>query len=180
MPGGLGDLSESIAAGLEALSALHQGQEERAQALALTTMEVANRVRWGLVELRHALVCSLEVWLATGADGRHESRIRPALERLRRIARRFPSVVPNVHVYLGRYHFLHGRRNFALAAIRRSLAGAERLGSRYEVARAHYWLGRLAPAPEGGSHMTSALELFERLGCPWEAGEARVILTVPL
>jgi tRNA A-37 threonylcarbamoyl transferase component Bud32/tetratricopeptide (TPR) repeat protein len=186
MPEGMGPLSDSIALGLEAASAFHQGDVERAQALAVTTMGTVDRVRWTLVELRNALACVLEVWLSTGADGRHDARIRPALARLRRIARQFPCAVPNDHLFRGRFLFLQGRPGPAVAEMRRSLESAQRLDSRYERARAHYWLGCFAQAPaarelvpEGAvAHLRAALSQFEFLGCSWEADLARKALSI--
>jgi hypothetical protein len=70
--------------------------------------------------------------------------------------------------------------------MRRSLESAQRLDSRYERARAHYWLGCFAQAPaarelvpEGAvAHLRAALSQFEFLGCSWEADLARKALSI--
>jgi tetratricopeptide (TPR) repeat protein len=180
----LGPLPEALQAGYSALCALRQGRHARALAMARKAMDAVQRARWAMVELRNALLCILEVYLAGDGHGRHALEIEAALAALHRIGRAFPVAEPTAWLFQGRYEHARGRPARAARSLRRSLRACERLGSRYERTLAHYWLGRLAQSPAGrrhvpegaALHLCEALVLAERLGFAWEATSARAAL----
>ena len=180
----LGPLEEALGAGFSALCALRQERRERADALARSALTAVKRARWAMLELRHALFCVLEVYLADGRRAHPVPQIRDALAELGRLARRFPFAVPSASLFQGRYEWLRARPARAAACLRRSLRVADQRCSRYEQALAHYWLGRLALSaegrryvPEGATpHLREALALFERLGVVWDAARVREAL----
>ena len=94
------------------------------------------------------------------------------LRRLRRYARTFPMARPRALTCLGWHAWLDGRTGVARRAWARAVGEAERLQMPYELARAHYDLGRhLAPgerSPLGldrSGHLERAMAAFQDAGC---------------
>jgi tetratricopeptide (TPR) repeat protein len=184
----LGPVSEAVILGLSAACALQEGRRADAEALAERALDAGGRVPGTLAELRYGIACALDVLIGEDLPALDEARIRPALARLHRIARRFAFAEPNAWLLQGRHDAWHGRPARAASAFRQSLASAERLGSRFQIAQGHYWLGRLAQRPEGrrhvpegaAVHLEAAATGLERLGCAWEAARARAALATPV
>jgi predicted ATPase/DNA-binding SARP family transcriptional activator len=94
------------------------------------------------------------------------------LRRLRRYARSFPMARPRALTCLGWSRWLDGQHRPALRAWARAVREAERLRMPYELARAHFELGRHLDAgqrsPLGldrAGHLERALAGFEAAGC---------------
>jgi hypothetical protein len=105
-----------------------------------------------------------------------------ALRRLRRYARTFPMARPRALVCAGWAARLAGRAGAARRAWVRAVREAERLRMPYELARAHYELGRhLAPgerSPLGldrAGHLDLALAGFRAAGCGADLRRARAL-----
>lgn len=185
LPPELGPIPEAAVAGYSVACAHQQGRHVRAEELAAAAMAAIARVTWPIPELGYALCCILEVYLAEGRHERHVVPCRIALDRLHRIARRFPFVEPNAWMFHGRREWLQGRPERAATALQRSLRAAERLGSGYKRCVAHYWLGRLAQSTDGrrvvlegaDTHLRAAVALADGLGLTWEAARARAALS---
>jgi class 3 adenylate cyclase len=92
-------------------------------------------------------------------------------------AKRFAPAAPRALLFQGRADWICGRRDSALAAWRRSLASAARLGQPFDEALAHAELaGRLGAGDERCEHASRATELFERLRTPAELARASSLL----
>ena len=94
------------------------------------------------------------------------------LRRLRRYARTVPMARPRALTCLGWSHWLDGRHGAARRAWTRAIREAERLAMPYELARAHYELGRHLAVGERSplgldraGHLERARSIFEALGC---------------
>jgi hypothetical protein len=121
-----------------------------------------------------------EVCLALLEQGRPEG-VDPAelrsvaatgLRRLRRYARAFPTGRPRALICLGWSHWLNGRHGAALRAWTRAAREGERLAMPWELARAHYELGRHLEADDRSpigldrdEHLDEARSILESLGC---------------
>jgi predicted ATPase/DNA-binding SARP family transcriptional activator len=94
------------------------------------------------------------------------------LRRLRRYARTFPMARPRALACLGWMHSLHGRQGAAHRTWTRAIREAERLAMPWELAHAHYQLGRHLTAGERSplgldrtEHLDQAMSAFAALGC---------------
>jgi eukaryotic-like serine/threonine-protein kinase len=179
----LGPAPEAVLHSLSALSALVQGERERAVALAAAAMSLVQRLRSAMMELGLPLYCILDVYLSLPDPGPHAQPVRSGLAMLDRLASQFPSAKPCAALLRGRWELHQGRHARATASLRRSLRCAERMGARYDQAAARYALGCLARSeagrhvPEGAEvHLREALALFECLGARIEAGKTRAAL----
>lgn len=188
LPAELGPLPEALLRGLAAVSALQQGRTAAAEELASRAMSAVTRARWTMAELRLPLCCILEVYLSAARPERYVREIESALGRLNALARRFPFAAPNALLFQGRHDWQQKKIERAYRCLRRSLEVAQRFDGRYEIAQAHFWLGRLTTCPGSASHMAagaddhlqSALSLFEQIGAKWEAERTRVVLLEPV
>jgi predicted ATPase/DNA-binding SARP family transcriptional activator len=104
------------------------------------------------------------------------------LRRLRRYARSFPMARPRALTCLGWSRWQDGRRRQAVRAWTRAVREAERLAMPYELARAHYELGRhLGPKErsplrlDGAGHLALAPATFTSIGCRADLGAAQAI-----
>jgi hypothetical protein len=104
------------------------------------------------------------------------------LRRLRRYARSFPMARPRALTCLGWSRWQDGRRRQAVRAWTRAVREAERLAMPYELARAHYELGRhLGPKErsplrlDGAGHLALAAATFTSIGCRADLGAAQAI-----
>jgi predicted ATPase/DNA-binding SARP family transcriptional activator len=104
------------------------------------------------------------------------------LRRLRRYARSFPMARPRALTCLGWSRWQDGRRRQAVRAWTRAVREAERLVMPYELARAHYELGRhLRPGErsplrlDGAGHLSRAAATFASIGCRADHGAAQAI-----
>jgi len=107
-----------------------------------------------------------------------------SLRRLRRYARTFPMARPRAYTCLGWQAWLDGRAGVARRAWSRAIGAAERLQMPYELARAHYELGRrLAPderSPLGfyrSGHLERALAAYRDAGCVAELQHAETLIS---
>jgi predicted ATPase/class 3 adenylate cyclase len=94
------------------------------------------------------------------------------LRRLRRYARSFPMARPRALTCQGWYHWLESRHRVALKAWAQAVQESERLAMPWELARAHYELGRHLADSERSSfglqkaeHLDQARGILEALGC---------------
>jgi predicted ATPase len=94
------------------------------------------------------------------------------LRRLRRYAHSFPTARPRALVCLGWSHWLQGRQGAARRAWTRAIREAERLAMPWELAHAHYELGRHLAAGQRSplgldrtGHLDRARSTFAALGC---------------
>lgn len=184
MPPEFSAVPAAVCTGLAAACAFRQGQKQRAEELAAAALLAVTRADWAMAELRFALVCVLEVYLDAEHPQRYATQLQQALVRLRRIGRQFPFVQPLVHLFQGRIDWLHGDLAAAHRNLRRSVTVANRWESQFEQALTRHWLGcfiqsshgRALDLKDGQTYLASALAIFERLGCPWEAARVGAAL----
>lgn len=185
-----GNVGAALARGVAVLAAHRQGLQLLPE-LVTAAMKAVNSSRWLIVQLRVPLSQILEVTLDVEDD-----TFRPittdALDKLRRLARRYPNARANAFMYRARHAWHHGQRVRALLFLRRSLRVAERLGARYEQAHAHYWLGHFTqrltltsfwwhPAVAlARFHLRTAHALFAQLGASWDAARAAEALELSM
>ena len=100
---------------------------------------------------------------------------RHACHTLRSYARRVPIAEPAAHLWQGHLDWALGRRARAQRAWRASAAAAERMGLRYDFARAHAALGRHLPEgdAERSRHLERAAAVFHEIGATWDAAITR-------
>jgi len=122
----------------------------------------------GLAEVAINLRTSPAVPERSAADG--VSRL--ALRRLRQYAGLYPAALPAYHLHNGSLRWLDGRRSAAHRSWARAAHEADSRGTPYELACAHYEIGRHLPLDRGPrarlnreQHLTRAYDLFEGLGC---------------
>jgi class 3 adenylate cyclase len=164
------DQAEQLRAyGLLAVVRLRQGNAKAAQQAA---GEAARRIARFRAPTAHYLLEGYagvaEVYLSlweTNNDSSDTSRVaRHACRDLRRFARIFPIGKPRARLWQGRLAHLSGRREWAQAAWRASLAAAERLGMPFEAALAHSELSRHgAGEPQRQWHLEQAQLLLQKL-----------------
>ena len=177
----VGPALRAMAFSLAAQCALELGQEALAEQRARAALEAVRSSQWAMLELRHALNWTLNVFLSIDRPERCAPQIHDALARLRSLARRFPSAESHAWRFEGRNEMRIGRSARAASALRRSLRAAVRMESSCDQAIAHYWLGRLAQTeggrpyvPEGAAlHFEAAHRLFASRGVVSEAERAR-------
>lgn len=129
----------------------------------------------------------LAAWEAEGAVGQRtalQARAQKACRNLRRAARIFVYGQAAAQLYQGCYAWLDGRPRDAYAAWWESLARAEAAGLPYEEGLAHYEIGRHLPEGESSEdgwgreeHLQRAVEIFSRLGVPYDLARARTALS---
>ncbi|MFO0576447.1 MAG: AAA family ATPase [Polyangia bacterium] len=171
LPQELGPVPESVTLSLAAVAALQVGQAARAVELADQALAAVGRARWELAQLRHPLVCVLDVYLRLETWRQHTSEIEGALTRLQRLARRFPQAAADEKRFQGIYAWYSGQPYRALSLLRAGIRIAAELGMRSETAMAQYWLGCFAKSPSGRAlvpegaepHFQAALATFEQL-----------------
>ena len=173
----VGAIPEALLYGLAAWSALWQGHTEHAHQRADRAFSAVQRARWPMLQLRHALVGILEVYLdAMEKDSEQESagqrdhqepmqrpdakstslikenllqRTEQMLRVLRWCAVQFHSMQFTDALYRGRYNLHRGNVEQALRQLRSSVSLSRLQGGRFEQAQAHYWLGRSLTAKRG-------------------------------
>jgi hypothetical protein len=94
------------------------------------------------------------------------------LRLLRRYARSFPMARPRALTWQGWCQWLESRHRIALRAWAQAVQESERLAMPWELARAHYELGRHLASNErspfglqGTQHLDQAKSILEALGC---------------
>jgi tetratricopeptide (TPR) repeat protein len=110
--------------------------------------------------------------LEQNGDGEVSATATTALRRLRRYARTVPVARPRSLICAGWYAWLNGHHRTARRRWVRAIREAERRAMPYELARAHYELGRHLSGDQRSSlgldragHLTRAVAGFERIGC---------------
>lgn len=97
-----------------------------------------------------------------------------AVDTLCRFARQLPLARPHAHLWRGLSLWLAGKEQRAMREWQEAASLGNRLGLRYEVARAHFEIGRHLPEGESrASHLREAQEEFERLGSAAELERIR-------
>ncbi|MET8122578.1 BTAD domain-containing putative transcriptional regulator [Micromonospora sp. NPDC005189] len=109
-----------------------------------------------------------------------------ALRRLHRYARTFPMARPRALICLGRYRWLDGHAGAASRAWVRAAREAERRQMPYELARAHYELGRHLAAGQRSTlrldraeHLNRAITGFDAAGCTAELRQVQALAGRP-
>lgn len=173
LPEDLGPIPQSITLSLRASALRNLDQLDRATDLATQALQSVLGVRWHLVQLRHCLVCILDVYLAAPQIARWSVEIDAALARLHSLARRFPQAVPDDLLFHARHDWRAGRPQRAARGLRHCITSAHQLGLPCERAAAQYWLGLLAQTSEGAPfvpegaalHLQAARRTFEQHKC---------------
>ena len=107
----------------------------------------------------------LDQWEAGDRSLPTRRAARKACSALRTFARVFPIGEPRAQLWTGRLQYLSGRPDRAQRAWRASLSAAQRLGMPFEVALAHFELGRGANGqPQQQWHLGRAQTLLHELG----------------
>ncbi len=91
---------------------------------------------------------------------------RQACKTLHNFSRVFPIGKPAAWLYQGNLDWLEGKASKAYKSWRKAISLAEQVSMPYELARAHYELGRHSPPddPQRQKHFQAAVEGFEQLG----------------
>ncbi|MDP8936344.1 MAG: hypothetical protein M3O23_01145, partial [Actinomycetota bacterium] len=178
------DPSEAVRVeGLLAVAHLRRGDHARAERAATAAWEAVAGQRSvaaiGLLQPYWAL-CDVSLALWERGEDSGAALTRRALRELRRYARLFPIGRPRALANRGVALWLGGRRRAAHRSWRAGLATAERLGMPYEVARAHYEIGRHLPEsdPARRSHLEQAAQLFADLSADDDLARAQGALAV--
>jgi tetratricopeptide (TPR) repeat protein len=168
----LGDVTDELlirALGQSAIASLADGDTTHAMAaseelLGLTGARPANFGTF--IGYAGPAEVYLELWESGHSDRSLADLASRAIARLRAFAAVFPIGRPRAATLDGRRLWLAGDHDAAARAWERAIALAADLGMDYERGLAHLELGRRrAPeAPDRGSHLATAIEIFERLG----------------
>ncbi len=168
-----------------ALTRLHltRGDLPAAREAAASTLKLLSASRFWPVIARDAFRGIIEVSLADfeAAPQRSAERLRYAVEvrqrlqLLRRFAHACPIGQPYVWLYQGRYEWLLGHKNKALAAWRKSLVISQHLKAPYEQGLAHFDLGQHLIGAEAQEHLAQAAAIFERIGAFRELNHLRAV-----
>lgn len=102
-----------------------------------------------------------------------QSRAHQGCRALQTFARTFPFCRPRAWLLRGEYERLAGSTPAALRAWQKSLATAESLNMSYDEGMAHCYLGHYAAEADRQIHLRKAIEIFERLGATYDAGQAK-------
>jgi tetratricopeptide (TPR) repeat protein len=161
------------------LSGNHAGAyeaSERALGQTRETKPVAYWLQAALAFIAEALLSLQEAGWAP--DSSSAPRVRrlgdEAVDILWRFARQLPLGRPYAHLWRGLSAWLAGRESRAMREWHKAASLGAALGLRYEVARAHFEIGRHLPVSESrASHLRQAQEEFERLGCAVELERIR-------
>ena len=91
---------------------------------------------------------------------------RQACKTLHNFSRVFPIGKPATWLYQGNLDWLEGKASKAYKSWRKAISLAEQVSMPYELARAHYELGRHLPPddPQRQKHFQAAVEGFQQLG----------------
>ncbi|HLY38816.1 MAG TPA: AAA family ATPase [Candidatus Binatia bacterium] len=171
--------------GMRALARLRAGDPqaayrsaERSLALIVGTKPVAYWTLHGMAATAEVLLALQEAGWAPPSGADVAARARQAVAGLAEFAQHFRHGEPQAYLWRGRAAWLAGRRRRAARLWRRAIDRGERLGMPFEAGRAHLELGRRLPfdAPARMPHLERAIAIFEPLGCPVEAAEARIAL----
>jgi class 3 adenylate cyclase/tetratricopeptide (TPR) repeat protein len=121
---------------------------------------------------------ALTLW-ERGEDPAAALLARRVGRELRRYARLFPIARPRTLVNHGLARWLQGRPRAARRSWRRALRAAERLQMPYEMARAHYEMGRHPGDSDAARrvHLERASQLFANLGADDDLARATGALT---
>lgn len=103
---------------------------------------------------------------------------RQACKALHTYCRLFPIGQPSAWLYQGLCDWLDGKTANAQKAWVKSLSAASKFRMPLEEGRAHYEIGRHLPqgAEARREHLTNAIEIFTRLGTPYELALAQQAL----
>jgi class 3 adenylate cyclase/tetratricopeptide (TPR) repeat protein len=171
--------------GAEALIHLYRAELDQARQAAERIMEVmAKSHRYGyfaVLGMSAAAETYLAVWEAgqtPRAAYEASTRVRQLCGHIERYARVNPPARARALLWRGCAEWLDGRTEAAKAMWRRSMADATRFALPYEVARAHYEMGRRLSKtdPERREHLTKAEEGFRGLKADADARRAAAAL----
>jgi tetratricopeptide (TPR) repeat protein len=124
---------------------------------------------------------ALELWQARGQPATERQSLAQVLKKLCANARHDSRWIaqPLLWRLRGWEAWLSGNPPQARRLWRKSLAEAERLQISYEAALAHYEIGRGGTAEERRTHLSRAIEIFERLGAVYDLQRARAEIKAP-
>ena len=166
--------------GMRALALLRLGDERGASESARLALTHILDTRPTAYWTQHGTAATAEVFLTLleRADGVGTTLVncaRQACAGIRRYAARFPLGRPHSELWLGLAAQLKGQTKRAGRHWRRSIELAERLGTPYELGRAHLELGRHLPRGEARrrEHLEQAGGIFEGLGSGHEIERVR-------
>jgi class 3 adenylate cyclase/tetratricopeptide (TPR) repeat protein len=125
----------------------------------------------GLAEL------ALVDWDGASAENAQKLRraARKACGAFLKLMRVHSRTRPRAWLCWGRYEWLAGMRAAAIASWQKSLAAAESLDMPYEAALTCFEWGRHSNGKVREQHLAKALQLFERLGCQYDAAQVRAV-----
>ena len=166
-------------AGLLAVARLHNGEPDLALESAINGWQAMQSRRSvaavNLLQSQWALADAvLALWEEKGDPAARELAGQVCKE-LHRFARLFPIGRPRALVDEGLVLWLEGRADTAREAWNKGLREAERLEMPYEIARAHYEIGRHLVADERArrAHLEQAAEVFGQIGAHDDLARAR-------
>jgi tetratricopeptide (TPR) repeat protein len=167
--------------GMSALALLRTGDTQGAYTAARRALEwmrstvpVTYWTQQSMAATAEVLLTLWEGEAAPRARSTVAAEARDACRALRRYARRFYLGRSHACLWEGLYAALSGRRQRAFRLWQRSIALAERYRTPYELARAHFEIGRHAATSDARiTHLNEAMCGFERLGCVIDLAYAR-------
>jgi hypothetical protein len=173
--------------GAEALVHVYRSELDQARQAADRIMEMlAKHPRHGyfaVLGMSAAAETYLAVWEAaqtSSAVTEASAKVWQLCRHIDRYARVNPPARARALLWRGCAEWLEGRPAAATAAWRRSVVDATRFSLPYEIARAHYEMGRrLEPVdPERRQHLTRAEEGFRQLKADAEVRRAAALLRI--
>jgi len=175
------DLGGIFAQGTIAILCLHQGQFVRARQAADAASRLLSKTSIPYFTLLDSYAAVADVYLALWEIEKMQTRTNleirelawQACKALHRFARTYPIGRPHAWLCQGLYDWLNGKHSKAQRAWHKSIAYADQLAMPYEEGLAHYELGRHSKGNERQTHLTHAIEIFERLGVMYDLEKAR-------
>lgn len=110
-------------------------------------------------------------WVTIHGSANNVREAKRYVGRGKMFSRVFPNIRPHAWRMMGRYQFAAGKSQKARKSLERAIAEAEKLGARYELARAHDDLGRAFP--ELAQHRDLANKILTELDAVIPEAERR-------
>jgi hypothetical protein len=148
-----------------ALAHFRRGERREGEEAATRAAELIKKTRGrpsGHISL-DGYVAVAEIAFARAAEGAGAKAADDAVAWLHAFRRAFDVGAPAAFFYEGKRRAERGEGRAAVAAWKKSLAAAERLGMRWEAARAHEALAA-TNAPDSGAHALAARAAYESMG----------------
>ncbi|HSH01443.1 MAG TPA: AAA family ATPase [Anaerolineae bacterium] len=170
-------LTEVYYLGFLAMTHLRLGQLEKATVAAKGAAAIIEETKGipGGNHVLYAYVAVAEVYQSHVNNSQeapsqsHLDALKHACKRLHFYCRFFPIGKGNAFLHQGIYEWSQGKHDKAYKSWQKSIEWSEKYEMIYEVAQAHYYLGRYSPKTASRqAHLDKAKEIFVRVGAKYE------------